>query len=405
MDQEQDDRPGRPHADVSVSIWYADGPGSPRLAPAEAVRLARLPGDEPRIVTLGWTIEPPSWITADDGGPTTNVRTTLAGYGLADAVNSGRVVALPVRISSVPCLIESDPPDVAVVSGLRRGGTLALTGAVGWADVLARTARHVVVEIDEDGDDVGAPEIAGNVVATVPRPSAPGSGPASSRPADDTDLRIGALVASLFPEEPTLQFGPGGIGEGIARAITVPVSVWSGLVTDAVADLHRRGLLLAPVVAAYVWGERPVRFLAGAGMLRPTSATITNDLSRLSSIPRLIGCNTALQVGLDGAVNVERVGRRIITGVGGHADFCVGASRSVGGCSVIALRSTTARGASTIVPAVDVVSTPRADIQVVVTEHGIADLRGIGDDERARRLIGIAAPEHREALLAGRRRT
>ena len=86
--------------------------------------------------------------------------------------------------------------------------------------------------------------------------------------------------------------------------------------------------------------------------------------------------------------------------MGGHADFCVGASRSVGGLSIIALRSVAGNGRPTIVPAVDVVSTSRSDIQVVVTEHGIADLRNVGDDERARRLIAIAAPEHRADLGA-----
>jgi acyl-CoA hydrolase len=76
----------------------------------------------------------------------------------------------------------------------------------------------------------------------------------------------------------------------------------------------------------------------------------------------------------------------------------VAASRTEGGLSIIPCRSTTANGASTIVQRVDTVSTQRSDIDVAVTEHGIADLRGIDDAERARRLIAIAAPEHRAAL-------
>ncbi|MEO6570065.1 MAG: acetyl-CoA hydrolase/transferase C-terminal domain-containing protein, partial [Ilumatobacteraceae bacterium] len=220
----------------------------------------------------------------------------------------------------------------------------------------------------------------------------------TSRPADEVDLRIGALVAGLVPDDATLQFGPGGIGEGIARAVDRPVRVWSGLCTDAVASLHQRGLLMSPAVAAYTWGGPPIRELAAAGMLRLTSATVTHDPSTLSAIPRFIGCNTALQVGLDGSVNVERVGSRTIAAVGGHSDFCAGASRSPGGLSVIALRSTSGRGAPTIVRRVDVVSTQRSDVDVVVTEHGVADLRGIGDAERQRRLVAIAAPEHRDRL-------
>jgi acyl-CoA hydrolase len=125
-------------------------------------------------------------------------------------------------------------------------------------------------------------------------------------------------------------------------------------------------------------------------MLRLASVTDTNDSSAVAAIPRFVACNTAIQVGLDGSVNVERVGRRVITGIGGHSDFCAGASRSIGGLSVIAVRSTAADGSPTIVERVEVVSTPRSDIDVVVTEHGIADLRGASDDERADRLREVA---------------
>jgi itaconate CoA-transferase len=67
---------------------------------------------------------------------------------------------------------------------------------------------------------------------------------------------------------------------------------------------------------------------------------------------------------------------------------------------VVALRSTTRTGASTIVPSVEVVSTPRCDVEVVITEHGVADLRGVDDEERARRIVAIADPAHRDALAA-----
>jgi acyl-CoA hydrolase len=375
-------------------VWYADGPSSPRTSPAAALELAGFGADTDREVTLGWTIERHGWI--DD--PTFRARTVLAGYGLGRAVNAGRITAMPVRLSAVASMITEDPSDVAVVSAVRRGDDLAFGEAVGWGDVLARCAARVVVEVDDAGIDLGGPTLAGNVVATVARPAAPAVETAVSRPADDIDLRIGALVTSVLPDEPTLQFGPGGIGEGIARALDRPVRIWSGLVTDAMADLHERRLLLDPVVAAYAWGGDPIRRLAGAGMLRLTSSTVTHDLTRLSATPRLVGCNTALQVGLDGAVNVERVGSRIIAAVGGHSDFCAGASRSVGGLSVIAVRSTTAGGDSTIVAVVDQVSTQRSDIDLVITEHGVADLRGVRDCERAERLIEIAAPEHRPAL-------
>jgi acyl-CoA hydrolase len=86
--------------------------------------------------------------------------------------------------------------------------------------------------------------------------------------------------------------------------------------------------------------------------------------------------------------------------MGGHPDFCAAASRAPDGLSIIALRSTH-RGRSTIVPQVETVSTPRCDVDVIVTEHGVADLRALDDTERAYRILGVAAPEHRAELEHG----
>jgi acyl-CoA hydrolase len=245
-----------------------------------------------------------------------------------------------------------------------------------------------VLEVDEHGIDLGGPTVDGNVVAVLPRQGATPA-PVPQRLADDVDRRIGELVASLVPDDATLQFGPGGIGEGIASSLQRPVHIRSGLLTDAMASLHGRALLLAPAVAAYTWGGAPIERLAAAGMLRLAPVSVTNDSSAVAAVPRFVACNTAIQVGLDGAVNVERIGDRVITGIGGHSDFCAGASRSVGGLSVIAVRSTAADGTPTIVEHLDVVSTPRSDVDIVVTEHGIADLRGLTDNQRAERLIAI----------------
>jgi acyl-CoA hydrolase len=88
-----------------------------------------------------------------------------------------------------------------------------------------------------------------------------------------------------------------------------------------------------------------------------------------------------------------------VSGIGGHADFCAAAARSEGGLSIVALTATR-RGRSTIVPAVEKVSTPAADVHLVVTEHGVADLRGVDAAERRRRLVAVSAPDFRDQLTA-----
>jgi acyl-CoA hydrolase len=374
-------------------IAYADGVDSPRTAPDLVAKIAGLDDDE---VLLGWTPEDRDWLAA----PTLHGRTVLAGYALARPVADGRLEYVPVRLSALPRLVDDAlRPDVAVVTGVRRGDDLVFGASAGWGPAVASAARRgVVVEVDAEGADLGGPPIPGTILATVDRPSHPGPPPVPRGP-DDVDLAIGRNVVAVMPDAPTVQLGPGGVAEAIVAAIDRPVAVWSGLVTDAMAGLDERGLLLGPITAAYAWGGDAIARLAAAGHLRLVPVEETHDLTRVSAIESFVGCNTALQVGLDGAVNVERVGARYVAGIGGHADFCASAVRSVGGVSIVALRSTTRGGASTIVPSVDVVSTPRCDVEVVVTEHGVADLRGVDDTERARRLVAIAAPEHHESLL------
>jgi acyl-CoA hydrolase len=380
---------------VTAKIWYADGPGSPRTSPVDALQLAGFDPAEGFDLTVGWMLERLAWL--DD--PALRARTIMAGYALANATKEGRITVLPGRLSMVPDRVIADQPDLGVIAAIRRGDGYCYTGSLAWADALAESAKRVVLEVHEDGFDLGAPMIEANVVAVVSRPAVLAAPTATSRPADAIDLRIGELVASLLPDRPTLQMGPGGIGEGIARAMRHPVSIWSGLITEAAAALHERGLLIGQAVGSYAWGTTAIESLATAGRLRLQPSRQTIHAHVPASIDRFVSCNTALQVGLDGSVNVEKVGGRFIASVGGHADFCEGATRSRGGVSIIAVRSTTANGTSTIVPEVEMISTPSETIQIVVTEHGIAEIVGTEPSERARRLIAIAAPEHRANLI------
>ena len=377
----------------AVLLAYADGLDSPRSAPAIVAAAAGL-ADEGIETLHGWTPEGRAWLasTALRG------QTVMAGYGLRDAVDAGRLRYLPVRLSAMPRLVAGAlRSEVAVVTGVRRGSTFAFGLSAGWGPAVASAAARVVVEVDDDGYDLGGPAIEGNIVATVPRPQVTEPTPMPRAPAD-VDRRIAAHVVRLLPEDPILQFGPGGLAEAILAALDRPVRIWSGLVTDGLLGLERRGLLRGRATAAYVWGGAPVVELARAGKLDLLPIEHTHDLTRVSGLDRFVGCNTAVQVGLDGSVNVERVGGRLVAGIGGHADFCAAAARSVGGMSIVALAATTKAGASTVVPQVETTSTPRCDVEIVVTEHGVADLRGADDEERRRRLVAVAAPEHRAWL-------
>jgi acyl-CoA hydrolase len=286
------------------------------------------------------------------------------------------------------------------VAGVPRGRGYAFAGSVGYADAAAAAAAEVVVQLVEGLPDVGSPEIPGRIVEVV----AGGAWPPAEAPVvrDPIDRVIAERVAELVPEGAAVQVGLGAIPEAVLGALGAPVSVISGMVTDGVADLAARGLLRGQALAAYLHGSERLIELACAGDLRAVGVDELHDGARLARTPRFTAVNTAVQVGLDGAVNVERTGGRLVAGVGGHADYCAMASQADGGLSIVALRSTH-RGRSTIVVRPEVVSTPRTDVHVVVTEHGVAHLRGATESQRRERLLAIADPQHVEELDAAAR--
>ncbi len=320
-------------------VVYADGPSSARVGPATS---SAPPGSTrptiPNSCSAGPSNATPGWTTR----PSTGARCSPA-MGSPD--RSRRAADARCRRGCPPCprCSGNAGPTSGVIAAVRRGAGYAYSGSIGWGDVLATVAAGVVPRGRRARCRPRWPDRStGDVVAILPRPDRAGHATRRRAPPTTSTSRSARSVASLVPDDATLQFGPGGVGEGIARALDRPVRLWSGLCTDSMAGLHERGLLLAPVVAAYTYGGR------ADPASSPPPGCSTSDRRRspttspdLSSIPRFVGCNTALQVGLDGSVNVERVGGRVIAAVGGHSDFCAGASRSVGGVSVIAVRSTT----------------------------------------------------------------
>jgi acyl-CoA hydrolase len=121
----------------------------------------------------------------------------------------------------------------------------------------------------------------------------------------------------------------------------------------------------------------------------------------IRQMPQMTSINSAIEVDLTGQVVADSIGERIYSGVGGQMDFVRGATLSPGGKAIIALPSTTSKGVSRIVPRLKDgagVVTTRAHARYVVTEYGVADLYARNLRQRARLLIDIAHPDHREAL-------
>lgn len=378
-------------------VALADGPDGPLPDPATVASAGGLSAEFDLL--LGWVVRDPGWLEDVTGG---SVTTLMVGAGTRRAVAAGRVGAVATRLSAIPRLLQGRlRPDVAVVGAFEdTAGRWRVAGSPGWALAAARSASGVVLERWPGPPPSGRLALPHcRILGVYDRRDPPDAPPANRM--DGRHRAIGRQVAALVPERATVQWGPGSIGAAVVAALDRPVRVRSGLVTDELVDLADRGLLIGPAEAAWLWGGPALQEMVASGHLLLREMEYTHDLTAISACPRFVAVNTALQVGLDGSVNVERSGGRTVAGPGGHPDFAAGASRSPGGMSVVALPSTAA-GRSTIVERPEVVSTPRSDVDVVVTEHGVADLRGCPDGERARRLIAVAAPEHRAELAVGR---
>jgi acyl-CoA hydrolase len=180
--------------------------------------------------------------------------------------------------------------------------------------------------------------------------------------------------------------------------------IHSGLVTENLLPLIRSGALSSSrgaITTGLVLGDRAFfDAMADDDRLIVAPISVTHDVGVIGTIERFISINAALEVDLFGQVNAEFAKGRQIAGAGGMADFVRAASASSGGCAIIALQAQGSDGASRIVAQLPgpCVTLARTDAPIIVTEFGVADLRGTDIEARAQRLIAIAAPDARNTL-------
>ncbi|MCO4322287.1 acetyl-CoA hydrolase/transferase family protein [Aliidiomarina quisquiliarum] len=230
---------------------------------------------------------------------------------------------------------------------------------------------------------------------------------------DDTNRIIGAHVASLINDGDCLQMGIGAIPDatlaclGNHKHLGVHTEMFSDgllpLIASGVVDNSRKRTHPGRIVTSFAMGSKALYdFVDDNAQVAFLDVEYTNDTAVIRKNKQVMAINSALQIDLSGQVCADSLGTRIYSGVGGQMDFVRGASLSEGGRSVIALPATAAGGTisritSMLAPGAGVVTT-RAHVHHVVTEYGIANLRGRSMRERAKLLIDLAAPQFREQL-------
>jgi acyl-CoA hydrolase len=222
----------------------------------------------------------------------------------------------------------------------------------------------------------------------------------------ETHHRIGASLAQLIPDGASLQLGIGGIPEGFVRALADKknLAIHSGAIPESAIDLIEAGVFTGTSITASLLGSKRLYAYAAdpKHSIELHPVTRTHDPQTLATVKAFHAVNSAFEVDLGGQVNAEVAdGRRASSG-GGQVDFGKWAHAG-DGANIIALPARSNDGRARIVPSLSapcVVTTHRSDVDYVVTEFGIADLRGRTVDERSRALIGIAHPDDRQALAA-----
>jgi acyl-CoA hydrolase len=343
-------------------------------------------------------------------------RSLFLGANVRSAVDDGEADYVPVFLSECPALFRQGvlPLNVALVqvSPPDRHGFCSLGVSVDVTRAAVETADVVIAQVNPNmprthGDGlVHVDRIRFGVEVDDPLPE--------HKPTTLSDLEraIGRNVAGLIDDGATLQMGIGAIPDAVLAALDShrDLGIHTEMFSDGMLDLVEKGIVNGrmkrthpgKVVSGFLLGTRRLYdFVDDNPLVALLDIAYVNDTAVIRRNPRVAAINSAIEVDITGQVCADSIGTRQYSGVGGQMDFIRGASLSDGGKPIIALPSTTSRGESRIVPFLKPgagVVTTRAHVHYIVTEHGVAYLYGKTLRERARALVEIAAPEHREEL-------
>ena len=355
---------------------------------------------------------------APDMAPHFHHTAMFVGSRTREAVASGQGDFIPTHLSQVPHLIRSGllPLDVFAcqVSPPDAHGYVSLGVSVDYGKAAVAAAPVVIAQVNAHmprtmGDSfVHVSEIDHFIEHSAPLIELP-------RPQiSETETRIGRHIAALIDDGATLQLGIGSLPDATLMFLRDKndLGIHSEMISDGVMALMQAGVITGKRKSLYP-NKAVVTFLMGTRALydyvdsNPAFLALpadqVNDPALIGQNDAMVAVNSCVQVDLYGQIASESVGDVQISGTGGQVDFIRGAARSKGGKAVIAIPSTARNNTvSKIVPSLDpgaAVTTLRTDVDHIVTEYGVAALRGKTLRDRAKALINIAHPDFQPELI------
>lgn len=330
-----------------------------------------------------------------------------------EAVAAGRADFTPCFLFEVPKLFETTlPVDVALISVTPpdENGRCSLGVSVDYTYAAAKHAKYVIAQVNAkmprtfgaylDVTDIDSFVLWDEPILVLPPPKI-----------TEVEEAIGRNCASLIQDGDTLQLGIGAIPDAVLRFLRdkKDLGIHSETFSDGVVDLVEAGVItnakkkLHPgkFVSTLMMGtQRLYDFVDNNPDVELYPVDYSNHPNTIAKNENMVSINSAIQVDLMGQVNAETIGPRQFSGIGGQVDYIRGTALAVNGRSIIAMHSQ-AKGVSKIVADLDdgaVVTTSRCDVDYVVTEYGVAHLKGHTLRDRARALISIAHPDFRPEL-------
>ncbi len=344
------------------------------------------------------------------------INSCFVGGNVRNLVNSAQGGYIPIFLSEIHLLFRKNilPLDVAMVqvSPPDRHGFCSLGVSVDIALPAIQTAKKVIAQINPwvprtHGDGIihirnidCAIEIDAPIhLHEVRQPS-------------EIERQIGKNVADLIEDGATLQMGIGNIPNAVLNNLHghQRLGIHTEMFSDGILPLIEKGVVTGEdkkiktgkIVSCFAVGSQKLYdFVDDNPLVHFKEAGYTNDTAIIRQNPKVTALNSAIEIDLAGQVCADTIGFRQYSGVGGQMDFIRGASLSNGGKPIFAMPSITAKGISKITPCLKQgagITTTRAHVHYVATEYGVVDLFGKNLKERAKALISIAHPDHRERL-------
>lgn len=331
------------------------------------------------------------------------------------AAGRNRSLAREQKLKILPCHYTQlastlAPVDVLLLQVAQGPGGLSFSVAAEYLVPLVKSARIVIAQVNDQapwtyGERLDPVDIDLLVHHSQPLLAVPAS------QTGDVERAIARHISEWVEDGATLQLGLGCLPEAVLDGLRShrDLGIHSGAIGDKVAELMQSGVITnarktinpgVTVAGVLLGGEAIYCYAHQNPQIRLCTTDYTHSLRVLSCIDSLVTINSAIEVDLTGQINAETAGGHYVGAVGGAMDFLRGAHASRGGLPIIALPATALGGTqSRVVTRLSgPVSTPRADAGLIVTEYGVADLRGCDLLERARRMIAIAHPDFRDTL-------